>query len=403
MSAESPQRTETRVSWQVETGITLRHGRTCRVGEEVPCTCRPGFQAMAWSRRDRKVLRRTFPTLAKARTWRAEAQVDLRRGTANAPTARLLREEAKEWLSDAELGIVRNRSGERYKPAAIRAYRAALDNYVLPEFGHLRLSALDRRRVQGLVDRLVKEGLAPATVRNAVLPLRVVYRRAIDRQTVAVSPMKGIALPRDRRRRKQLVEPRAIEERLAVLPEPHRALWSTAVLSGLRRGELQALRWESVDLEGGLLHVERSWDRVAGEIEPKSGAGERTVPVPGRLASVLGGHRSRQDRDGRGLVFGADGERPFDPANERRAVNRTWERAGLEPLTMHGCRHAYASVMIAAGVNPKALSVFLGHSSIQVTFDRYGHLLPGGQRTAAEQLDRFLAAALDTSEEDGTA
>jgi integrase len=350
---------------------------------------------MAWSAHDKKVLRRSFPTLARARAWRAEAQVDLRRRAANAPTVRLLCDEAEEWLEDARGGVVRTRSGEPYKPAALRAYEAALKNFVLPEFGHLRLSSLDRKKVQALVDRLVREGRSPSTVANAIAPLRVIYRRAVERETVAVSPTRNLRIPKDRRRPEPLVAPQAIEERLAALPEPHRALWSTAVLSGLRRGELQALRWDDVDLEAGVIRVGRSWDRVAGEITPKSLAGERSVPVPTRLGAILRAHGERQDRDERGLVFGVEEGRPFDPANGRRLARRIWEQAGLEPLTMHGCRHAYASLMIAAGVNAKALSEFLGHSSITVTIDRYGHLLPGSQRTAADQLDRFLDTELD--------
>ena len=77
-----------------------------------------------------------------------------------------------------EAAIVRTRSGERYKPSAIRSYEAALRNYLLPEFGHLRLSAITRTRIQDLADSLVLAGKAPATVANAILPLRAIYRRA---------------------------------------------------------------------------------------------------------------------------------------------------------------------------------------------------------------------------------
>ena len=97
-SVEGPDSASRRRHEQVETGITLRHSRTCRVGEGNKCSCKPGYQAMAWCSRNRKVLRRTFPTLAKARAWRQQAQVDLRRGALSAPTARLLREEAESWL-----------------------------------------------------------------------------------------------------------------------------------------------------------------------------------------------------------------------------------------------------------------------------------------------------------------
>jgi integrase len=92
-----------------------------------------------------------------------------------------------------------------------------------------------------------------------------------------------------------------------------------------------------------------------------------------------------------GFVFSATGERPFDPSNALRVARRLWRAAGLRPLGFHQCRHTYASFMIAAGVNPKALCAYMGHSSITVTLDRYGHLMPGNEREAAELLDAFLA------------
>jgi integrase len=393
---EAPDRESARRREQIETGITLRHSRNCGLGDGDGCSCQPGYQAMAWCGRKGKVLRRTFPTLAKARAWRQATQVDLRRGALSAPTARLLREEAEAWLEDARLGIVRNRSGEPYKPSAIRSYEAALANYLLPEFGQLRLSGLDRNRIQALIEKLVRRGLAPSTVCNALLPLRAIYRRALDRELVALNPTERLALPKERRPRQRVPEPRQIDALLRVLPDCQRVLWSAAVHTGLRLGELQALGWQSLDLEAGVLVVERSWDRVAGFIAPKSRAGERTVPIPALLRAELRQQLLRQGHGGLGLVFASkDPGRPFDPSNAKRSAWRIWQRAGLEPLGFHQARHTYAALMIAAGVNAKALSSYMGHSSITVTLDRYGHLFPGNEAEAAARLDRFLAAELE--------
>ena len=177
---------------------------------------------------------------------------------------------------------------------------------------------------------------------------------------------------------------------LEVLPARHATLWATAVYTGLRRGELQALSWESIDLNKGVLRVEHSWDRVEGLVQPKSRSGERTVPIPTSLREELKAHLERQGTGGAGFVFSVDGTRPFDPPNAIRTARRTWARAGLAPMGFHRARHAYASFMIAAGVNAKALSTYMGHSSIVVTIDRYGHLMPGSEREAAERLDKFL-------------
>jgi len=308
----------------------------------------------------------------------------------NGPSSTLVKEAAAEWLEAARAGVVRTRSGEPYKPSAIRGYEATLRRTILPELGHLRLSALTRARIQDLIDRLVARGLAPSTVANAILPLRAIYRRAVDREEVAVNPTERLALPKDRATRDRVAEPREVDALLRVLPEHHRVLWATAVYTGLRRGELQALRWSCVDLDSGILRVEKSWDRVAGLVDPKSRSGERRVPIPALLRRELLAHRLRQGAGGTGFVFSATAERPFDAPNALRVARRTWSRAGLRALGFHECRHTYASLMIAAGVNAKALSTYMGHSSITVTIDRYGHLMPGNEREAAELLDGYL-------------
>ena len=100
--------------------------------------------------------------------------------------------------------------------------------------------------------------------------------------------------------------------------------------------------------------------------------------------------RLRQGAGEAGLVLG-DGQVPFDPSNAIRRAKRIWAKEGLGHLGYHECRHTYASLMIAAGVNAKTLSIYMGHSSIVMTMDRYGHLFPGNEKDSAEKLDAFLA------------
>ena len=133
------------------------------------------------------------------------------------------------------------------------------------------------------------------------------------------------------------------------------------------------------------------WDRCAGLIEPKSRSGTRRVPVPAALRRQLLAHWLRRGRPASGWVFpSADGSRPFDSAWATTKARRAWQAAGLGPIGLHECRHSYAAYAIAAGINPKALSSYMGHSSITVTLDRYGHLLPGNEAQAARMLDDYL-------------
>jgi integrase len=190
------------------------------------------------------------------------------------------------------------------------------------------------------------------------------------------------------------------------LPSDSRAVWSTAFYGGLRRGELRALLWERVDLAAGVIHVEDNWDRLAGRVDPKSRKGRRRVPIPAGLRDVLTEHRMTSWAEG--YVFGRSPEQVFAASTLMERADRAWKDAELNRVTLHEARHTYASLMIAAGVNAKALSEFMGHSSIQVTLDLYGHLFPGAESEAASLLDAFLenaesqARSADADEDAGT-
>jgi integrase len=177
-----------------------------------------------------------------------------------------------------------------------------------------------------------------------------------------------------------------------VLPAGDRAIWATALYAGLRLGELKALRWHDIDFDAGLIHVTRGWDRHAGPITPKSRSGTRRIPLGQPLRGYLAAHRLAQQPRSE-LAFGHPNGRPFTQAVTNRA-RTAWTTRGLTPIGLHECRHTYASYMIAAGINPKALSSFMGHSSITTTLDRFGHLMPGNETHAANMLNTYLTAEL---------
>lgn len=179
-----------------------------------------------------------------------------------------------------------------------------------------------------------------------------------------------------------------VERLLAVLPDADRALWATAAFAGLRQGELLASRWDDVDLDAGVIRVERSWDlKGGGPVPPKSRAGRRRVPIVAALRPHLVAHRLASG--GRGLAFGRTPDAPFTPTHMQDRADDAWEAAGLDRTTMHALRHTFASTLIAAGVNAKAISTYMGHANIAITFDRYGHLMPGGEDEATRLVDAY--------------
>jgi integrase len=304
-----------------------------------------------------------------------------------------VREAGEALVEGMRSGRVRTRSGDRYKPSAIRSYEAALRDRVFPELGGRRLGDVQRRDVQRLADDMLAEGRDPSTIRNALMPLRVIYRRAVEDGDVAVSPCTNLRLPAVRGRRERIASPEEAQRLLAALQERDRPVWATALYAGLRRGELMALRWEDVDLAAGVIRVERSYDDKGHiEIEPKSRASRRAVPIVGALRDILVEHKAQHGRDV-GLVFGSSDETPFVPSNLWRRAQRAWKRAGLDPIGLHEGRHTFASLLIAAGVNAKAITTYMGHASIQTTYDLYGKLMPGSESEAAALVDAYLARA----------
>jgi len=374
-------------------GIRTRHGRRCRSADGGRCDCKngPSFEAWVYSKRDGKKIRKTFPDAASAKSWRSDAESSVRQRRLRAPTKVTVSEAADELLVGARKGTIRNRSGDAYKPSAIRGYEAALRLRVLPEFGATRVSDVSRADLQEFVDRLQAKGLDPSTIQTTLMPLRAIYKRAVAKGQVGVNPTTGLSLPAVRGKRDRIASPKEACQLIGALPAEDRPLWATAMYAGLRRGELMALRWEDVDLAAGVIRVERSWDSKEGEIEPKSAVGRRTVPIATVLRHHLVEQRIRA-ADPEGRVFGT-GSQPFSPTRVRVRASKAWTKAELEPITLHEARHTFASLMIAAGVNAKALSTYMGHANISITLDRYGHLMPGNEAEAAGLLDAYLNRA----------
>jgi integrase len=384
------------------TGIRKLHSKGCPGRDGGRCRCGAGWEAQVYLAREGRRVRKTFARKAEAETWRADAKAAASRGALRPPKRTTIREAWEAWYEGAKAGTIRNRSGDPFKPSALRAYRGAMRNRVLPELGAVRLADLRRSDLQEFAEGLT-EGLSPSSVQVTLLPLRAIFRRALSRGEVAVNPCTGLELPAVRGRRERFASPEEGATLIAAVPERDRATWATALYGGLRLGELRALRVDDVDLAAGVIRVERGWDPVEGVIELKSNAGRRRVPIAAILRDYLAEHVARSRRAGSELIFGNTPESPFTANMLQRRADQAWRKAGLERITPHECRHTFASLMIAAGVNAKALSVFMGHANISITLDRYGHLMPGSEEEAAGLLDAYLAADRDRAEEQARA
>jgi hypothetical protein len=139
-----------------------------------------------------------------------------------------------------------------------------------------------------------------------------------------------------------------------------------------------------------VIRVERSWDPVKGPVDVKTGAGRRAVPMAFVVRRELMTHKQRTNRDGPDLVFGRTKTEAFFASTIRARANKAWTQAGLEPITPHEERHCAISYFIAAGLDWKQMSTWAGHGDVRQTWNRYGHLVPGGEEQARERLDAYL-------------
>ena len=392
-------------------GIRKRHSKQCKAHDGGRCNCRAGYEAWVFSKRDDKKVRKTFRHRNEAKSWRGEAVAALNHGRFSAASGdrRKLYEVMVEFVAGMETGAIRPRGRVRYKPNTIRSYERAIRLRLRDsELGALRPAEVRRSDVQAFADELLAI-MSPGSASNILNPLQAYYRRAVHREELSANPTEGIDLPpKGSKRPRRIVSLEGAAALLAALPPEERPIWATAFYAGLRRGELQALRCIDVDLRADLIHVRKGWDQVEGEIEPKSPASKRTIPILSILRGYLVEETERTGRTGRDRFFGRSAQEVFYASTVDGRAKRAWraynvaEReaaAGegralelLTLLTMHECRHTFASVLIDTGANPKAIQEVMGHSKIQTTFDVYGHLLPGSYDDIRARMDAYLAA-----------
>src|SRR5438445_8175956 len=173
----------------------MRHRQRCRSRSGGDCDCKPSYRAEVHdpiTGRPRKSP--TFRSISEAKGGKASAEVAKRSGTFSSGTSITVREAAKDWLAKAHSGQVLNKTGKPYKPSVLRSYEASPRLHVEPIIGSMKLVNVRRRDVQDLVERMGLN-MNASTVRNAIMPLRAIFRRAVQRDVVQVNPTEAVTLP----------------------------------------------------------------------------------------------------------------------------------------------------------------------------------------------------------------
>ncbi|MGH9713868.1 MAG: tyrosine-type recombinase/integrase [Candidatus Acidiferrales bacterium] len=274
-----------------------------------------------------------------------------------------------------------------FKFSTCRGYTYMLRKYLLPSLGGCKMTEITRQSVQALVAQLGRH-LAPKSVCLAKNLLSKVFTTAIEWGYVEQNPATGVRLPpRISHREPIALFPEQIRQLIAELPEPCKSMVLIAVLTGLRRGELFALRWSAVDFERKLIHVRESV--YEGQFNsPKTRSSFRKIPMGEALEQIFlllkGKNEATSD-----LVFASKRGTALRPENTlKRVIHPACARIGLSKVGWHDLRHTSAT-LLHEHEPLRVTQAILGHSDMQTTLG-YTHVLPGWQRDAMNRLERAV-------------
>jgi integrase len=338
----------------------------------------------------------TFATKSEASRWLSLAEADFVRGTFVHPSL-AAGVTVAEWLDE----WITSHSVHKRATTMVRD-QSAIRRHLIPALGHVQLTKLRQTDVQAFVANLARE-VGPGTTRSVYGVLRAALNAAVNAEVLARSPARGIKLPQVPKTDVVTLRPADLHRLAAQLPERWRPMVYVAGACGLRFSEVAGLRVGRVDTPGHRLRVLETAPQVGGDrAEPKTDAGRRTVPLPGLVAELLAQHLERYELrgDSDALVFTAERGGRLHAANwHKRAWVTARANAGFPSLRFHDLRHSAVPLWVAMGANLLQVSRWLGHSTVQITADVYGHLFPETNDLVIGRLDRALRDALPRSDE----
>ncbi len=278
--------------------------------------------------------------------------------------------------------------------------------HLIPAFGRYQLDRLAPSDVAAYLQEKARR-LSPKTCQHHHAVLRRALRKAEEYGYVNRNVARVVTPPSVIRHTGRWMDVKQAREFLAsVVGHPLEPLFVVAASTGLRRGEVLGLTWDALDLDRGTLRVQRALYRYGGEYHldtPKSRSSHRTVALPPRVVRVLRARRARQAEarlrigeawfDRWDLVFTDDRGHPLAGETVTHAFQAALTVAGLPKFRFHDLRHSAATFLIAAGIPLKHVSDLLGHSTITITADIYGHLLDESNRAAGDAIGRTLFGA----------
>ncbi len=351
-----------------------------------------------------RVRSKSFKTKTEARGFLAAAENAKQRGDWTDPRGGKIRFE--DYAADYLESVAHLRPGTRQK------IEGHLRNQIYPFFDRTQLGAIRPAHVRAWIAALEKEGLAPGTINGIYRTFSKILKTAVIDGLIPRSPCIGIDLPKQTSHEEmKFLDPVQVEALAEAIEPRFRALIYTAAYTGMRWGELAALRVERLNLLRGMVDVVESMSEINGhiEIQPTKTGRPRTLSLPRSLCELLGEHLGRYPSED-GFVFSSTEGKPLRRNFYNRHYLPAQVKSGLDPdlclctnrqceerhrplYRFHDLRHTCAALLIAQGAHPKEIQERLGHSTITLTFDRYGHLLPSLDERLREGLDEMIRSA----------
>jgi integrase len=330
---------------------------------------------------------------------------ELARGAYVEPSKTTLAEFFGRWL-DAIKPQVAPRTLERYSELALKNIVPLLGDVILTKLRPEQISAAYGKALsQGRADGT--GGLSPRTVHHMHRILKQALGHAVRWQLLVRNPCDAVDPPKVERKPLHVLDVDGTAELIEAARD--HSLFVPILLgltTGMRRGEVVALRWKNVDLANGQLAVVESAEQTKAGVRykpPKNGKA-RTVAMSATLVEELRAHRVRQAEgllklgmrltDNHFVVAQTDGS-PLQPRSLTHAFEKFLDKRGLQHVRLHDLRHTHATAMLSAGIHPKVAQERLGHSSVSVTIDLYSQVMPGMQVEAAGRVDAALQDAID--------
>ncbi len=328
----------------------------------------------------------TCETKKEAEQRLARILVEIGKGTYNPEKrTKTFKEVAETWY---EMIVVPNK-----RPKTVRYYRNHLDNHLLPFFGDIKINRINVSLIEKYMAKRLSEGVSKATINKTITTLGTVMRYAVKHGLIdrnPVSYVQRLSRSREEVDEKRYLTPEEIRLLISNAKEEHRPLLMTAILTGMREGEILGLKWGDIDWRNRQICVRRTLQNGR-FYEPKTKASRRRIDMAPQLVLELKKWKLRCPKSKYDLVFPAKNGNPMDARNMLRDIfYPALRRSGLPRIRFHDLRHTYASLLIKQGEHPKYIQQQMGHSSIKVTLDTYGHLMEATNYEAAKKLGEII-------------